>query len=127
MNVLERVANLLLGRALSFLAFRRCFSACTRDGKPLMSRALMFPVRALRALLIAALLLVVLVPELASAASPTPPVGNSSVAELEQLVHTLKDDKERQAFVAQLETLIAAQRAVATKPAEREDLVSVLS
>ena len=56
------VANLLLGSALNFLAFRRCFSACTRDGKPLMSRAPMFPVRALRALLIAALLLIALWP-----------------------------------------------------------------
>src|SRR5205807_10564301 len=62
-----------------------------------------------------------------SAASPTPPVENSSVAELGQLVQTLKDDKERQAFIAQLETLIGAQRAVAAKSADREDLVSVLS
>ena len=80
-----------------------------------------------RAAFIAALLVIALVPELASAASPTPPVGNSSVAELEQLVQTLKDDKERQAFVAQLETLIAAQRAMAAKPSEPEGLVSILS
>src|SRR5438270_13772462 len=107
MNVLERVANLLLGSGLNFLAFRRCFSACTRDGKPLISPAPMFPVRALRARLLPALLLIALSPTFASAASPTPPVGNSSVAELEQLVETLKNDKGREVFVAQLDALIA--------------------
>src|SRR5436190_27486 len=127
MNVLERVANLLLGSALNFLAFRRCFSACTRDGKPLMSPAPMFPVRALRARLLPALLLISLWPTFASAASPTPAAGNPSTAELEQLVQTLKNDKGREAFVAQLDALIAAQRGVAAKPAEPEDLISVLS
>ena len=118
MNVLERVANLLLGSALNFLAFRRCFSACTRDGKPLISPAPMFPVRALRARLLPALLLITLSPTFASAASPTPAAGNPSTAELEQLVQTLKNDKGREAFVAQLDALIAAQRGVAAKPAE---------
>ncbi len=127
MNVLERVANLLLGSALNFLAFRRCFSACTRDGKPLISPAPMFPVRALRARLLPALLLISLWPTFASAASPTPAAGNPSTAELEQLVQTLKNDKGREAFVAQLDALIAAQRGVAAKPAEPEDLISVLS
>ena len=127
MNVLERVANLLLGSALNFLAFRRCFSACTRDGKPLISPAPMFPVRALRARLFPALLLIALSPTFASAASPTPAAGNPLTAELEQLVQTLKNDKGREAFVAQLDALIAAQRAVAAKRAEPEDLVSVLS
>ena len=127
MNVLERVANLLLGSALNFLAFRRCFSACTRDGKPLISPAPMFPVRALRARLLPALLLITLSPTFASAASPTPAAGNPSTAELEQLVQTLKNDKGREAFVAQLDALIAAQRGVAAKPAEPEDLISVLS
>src|SRR5438552_823633 len=127
MNVLERVANLLLGSALNFLAFRRCFSAWTRDGKSLISPAPMFPVRALRARLFPALLLISLWPTFASAASPTPAAGNPSTAELEQLVQTLKNDKGREAFVAQLETLIGAQRAVAAKSADREDLVSVLS
>jgi moderate conductance mechanosensitive channel len=127
MNVLERVANLLLGSALNFSAFSRCFSACTRDGKPLISGAPMFPVRALRALLIAPLLLIALWPTFASAASPTPAAGDPSTAELEQLVQTLKNDKGREAFVAQLDALIAAQRGVAAKPAEPEDLISILS
>ena len=86
MDVLERVANFLLGSALAFLAFRRCFSACALDGKPLMSRAPMFPVRALRALLIAALLLVALIPGLASGAPPPAAAENPSITELEQLV-----------------------------------------
>jgi moderate conductance mechanosensitive channel len=87
----------------------------------------MFPVRALRALLIAALLLTALWPAFAAAASPTPAAGNPSITELEQLVQTLKNDKGREAFVAQLDALIAAQRAVAAKPVEPEDLISVLS
>ena len=77
----------------------------------------MFPVRALRALLIAPLLLIALWPTFASAASPTPAAGDPSTAELEQLVQTLKNDKGREAFVAQLDALIAAQRGVAAKPA----------
>ena len=120
MNVLERAANLLLGNALNFLAFRRCFGTCTRDGKPLISPAPMFPVRALRARLLPALLLITLSPTFASAASPTPAAGNPSTAELEQLVQTLKNDKGREVFVAQLDALIAAQRGVAPKPAEPE-------
>jgi hypothetical protein len=84
-------------------------------------------VRALRALLIAALLLIALWPTFASAASPTPAAGNPSTAELEQLVQTLKNEKGREAFVAQLDALIAAQHAVAAKSVEPEDVVSVLS
>src|SRR5437763_3238266 len=127
MNVLERAANLLVGSALNFLTFRRCFSAWTRDGKPLISPAPMFPVRALRARLFPALLLIALSPTFASAASPTPAAGNPLTAELEQLVQTLKNEKGREAFVAQLDALIAAQRGVAAKPAVPEDLISVLS
>jgi small-conductance mechanosensitive channel len=74
-----------------------------------------------------ALLLIALWPAFASAAPPMSAEANPSVTELEQLVQTLKDDKERQAFVAQLETLIASHRAVAAKPSEPEDLVSILS
>jgi hypothetical protein len=74
-----------------------------------------------------ALLLIALWPAFASAAPPIAAEANPSVTELEQLVQTLKDDKERQAFVAQLETLIASHRAVAAKPSEPEDLVSILS
>src|SRR5437868_4753399 len=160
MNVMDRVAALLLGirqrmscarcialRTLDcvrqvqiarithsdWLAFRRCLSTrcrCLAHGRPRIWEAPMSPLsplRALRVILIAVLLLGAVLPAFASAASPTPPAGNSSVAELEQLVQTLKDDKERQAFVAQLETLIGAQRALAAKSADREDLVSVLS
>jgi small conductance mechanosensitive channel len=48
--------------------------------------------------------------------------------ELEHLVDTLRDDKARAAFVIQLQTLIAAERAVTIKAAvEPEDLVSALS
>src|SRR5438874_1591961 len=127
MNVLERVANVLLGSALNFFAFRRCFSACTRDGKSLILRAPMFPVRALRALLIAALLFSALLPQLGSAAPRPAAAENPSTAELEQLVQALKNEKGREAFVAQLDALIAAQRGVAAKPAVPEDLISVLS
>ena len=126
MNVLERVANLLLGSALNFLGFRRCFSACARGGQRLISRAPVSSVRALRGPSIAALLLVALLPGLATGAPPSA-AGNPSTVELEQLVQTLKNDKGREAFVAQLDALITAQRAVAAKPAEPEDLVSILS
>jgi moderate conductance mechanosensitive channel len=121
MNLMGRVAKLLLGSAFDFLVFRRCFSACARDGKRLISS-----LRALRGPLIAALFLVALLPGWATAAPPSAG-GNPSVTELEQLVQTLKNDKGREAFVAQLDALIAAQRGVAAKPAEPEDPVSVLS
>src|ERR1051325_8190208 len=126
MKRMERIANLLLGSALDFLAFRGGFNACARDGKPLISRAPASSLRALRRSLIAALFLVALLPGLAIAAPPSAG-GNPSVTELEQLVQTLKNDKGREAFVAQLDALIAAQRGVAAKPAEPEDPVSVLS
>ena len=60
-------------------------------------------------------------------AAPPSTAANPSVTELEQLVQMLTNDKGREAFVAQLDALIAAQRGVAAKPAEPEDLVSVLS
>jgi small-conductance mechanosensitive channel len=125
MNIMDSVARLLLGS--SFCRYLSSAAKCALDSEPRITPAPSFILRVLRAALIAALLVIARVPELASAASPTPPVGNSSVAELGQLVQTLKDDKERQAFIAQLETLIGAQRAVAAKSADREDLVSVLS
>src|ERR1043165_855561 len=121
MNLMGRVAKLLLGSAFDFLVFRRCFSACARDGKRLISS-----LRALRGPLIAALFLVALLPGWATAAPPSAG-GNPSVTELEQLVQTMKNDKGREAFVAQLDALIAAQRGVAAKPAEPEDLISVRS
>src|SRR5438046_10249818 len=110
MNVLERVANVLLGSALNFFAFRRCFSACTRDGKPLILRAPMFPVRALRALLIAALLFSALLPQLGSAAPRPAAAENPSTAGREQLVQSLKNERAREASVAQLHPLIRARR-----------------
>src|SRR5437762_2880124 len=79
------------------------------------------------AALFVALLLIALWPAFASAAPPISAEANPSIAELEQLVQTLKNDKGREAFVAQLDALIAAQRGVAAKPAEPEDLISVLS
>jgi hypothetical protein len=103
------------------------FCSEPRFAEPRMAPAPSFTLRVLRAALIAALLLIALGPTFAAAASPTPAAGNPSVAELEQLVQTLKDDKERQAFVTQLETLIASHRAVAAKPSKPEDLVSILS
>src|SRR5690242_11488505 len=109
MKRMERIANLLLGSALDFLVFCRCFSACARDYTPLISRVLVSSLRALRGPLIAALLLVALLPESATAA-PQSTAANPSVTELEQLVETLKNDKGREAFVAQLDALIAAQR-----------------
>src|SRR5690348_2430874 len=126
MNLMERVAKLLLGNALDFLTFRRRFSACARDGKRLISCAPISSLRALRGSLVPAVLLVALLPGLATAAPPSAG-GNPSVTELEQLVQMLKNDKGREAFVAQLDALIAAQRGVAVKPADPEDLVSVLS
>jgi moderate conductance mechanosensitive channel len=125
MNLMGRVAKLLLGSALDLLVFRRGFSACAPDG--VMSRAPVCSLRALRVCLIAALLFSAFLPQLASAASPSPAAENPSVTELEQLVQTLKNDKGREAFVAQLDALLAAQRGVAAKPAEPEDLISVLS
>src|SRR5207248_4606816 len=106
MDVLERVANLLLGSALDFLTFRRCFIACARDGKRLISRAPDYSLRALRGPLIAALLFSALLPHLASAAPRPAAAENPSMTELEQLVQTLKNDKGREAFVAQLDALI---------------------
>src|SRR5438105_14292939 len=79
------------------------------------------------AALFVALLLIALWPAFASAAPPISAEANPSTAELEQLVQTLKDDKDRHAFVAQLETLIASHRAATAKPSEPEDLVSILS
>ena len=70
-------------------------------------------------------LLIAVWPAFVSAAPPISAEVNPSVAELEQLVQTLKDDTERHAFVAQLETSIASHRAVAAKPSEPEDLVSI--
>jgi small-conductance mechanosensitive channel len=80
--------------------------------------------KALRAL---ALLLLALWPPAASAESPTSPAASPSLTELEHLVDTLRDDKARAAFVAQLQTLIAAERAGTVKAVEPEDLVSALS
>ena len=81
-----------------------------------------------KALPVLALLLLALWPPAASAESPTPPSASPSVTELEHLVDTLRDDKARTAFVIQLQTLIAAERAVTIKAAaEPEDLVSALS
>ena len=79
------------------------------------------------AALFVALLLIALWPAFASAAPPISAEVNSSVTELEQLVQTLKDDKDRQAFVGQLEALIASHRAATAKPSEPEYLVSILS
>jgi hypothetical protein len=125
MNVMDRVAHLLLGT--SFCRYLSSAAKCALDREPRMAPAPSFTLRVLRAALIAALLLIALGPTFVAAASPTPAAGNPSVAELEQLVQTLKDDTERQAFVTQLETLIASHRAVAAKPSEPEDLVSILS
>src|ERR1043165_2432007 len=100
MNLMGRVAKLLLGSALDLLVFRRGFSACAPDGG--MSRAPVCSLRALRVCLVAALLFSAFLPQLASAASPSPAAENPSVTELEQLVQTLKNDKGREAFVAQL-------------------------
>ena len=72
-------------------------------------------------------LLIVVRPIAVSAATPTPAAQDPSITELEQLVDTLKDDKARQAFVVQLQTLIAAQRAEPVKPDEPRDLISVMS
>ena len=125
---MDHVAHLLLGSS-----FCRWFTSassaakCALDHKPRTAPAPSFCLRVLREALIPALLAMVLLPEFASAAPPTTAAANPSVAELEQLVQSLKDDKERQAFVAQLETLIASHRAVAAKPSEPEDLVSILS
>jgi small-conductance mechanosensitive channel len=124
MNVMDRVAHLLLGTSLC--RYLSSTAKCALDREPRMAPP-SFTLRVLRAALIAALLLIAFGPTFAAAASPTPAAGNPSVAELEQLVQTLKDDKERQAFVTQLETLIASHRAVAAKPSEPEDLVSILS
>jgi small-conductance mechanosensitive channel len=77
--------------------------------------------------LTSALLLIAIWPTAVSAAPPTPAVQSPSIAELEQLVDTLKDDTARQAFVARLQTLIAAQRAALIKPDEPGDLISVMS
>jgi hypothetical protein len=119
MNVMDRVAHLLLGTSLC--RYLSSTAKCALDREPRMAPP-SFTLRVLRAALIAALLLIAFGPTFAAAASPTPAAGNPSVAELEQLVQTLKDDKERQAFVTQLETLIASHRAVAAKPSEPEDL-----
>lgn len=78
-------------------------------------------------LLSAGLLLITLLPGAVLAASATLAAGTAPVTELEQLVQTLKDDRERQTFVAQLQTLVDVQRAAAAKPAEPEDIVSILS
>src|SRR5580704_13386456 len=112
MNVMDRVAYLLLGTSLC--RYLSSTAKCALDREPRMAPP-SFTLRVLRAALIAALLLIAFGPTFAAAASPTPAAGNPSVAELEQLVQTLKDDKERQAFVTQLETLIASHRAVAAK------------
>jgi len=127
MKLMGRIGKLLLGSALDFFAFCRCFNACPRDGKRLISRVPVFSLRALRGPLIAALLFSPLLPQLASATPQPAAAENPSITELEQLVQTLKNDKGREAFVAQLDALIAAQRGVAAKPAEPEDLISVLS
>src|SRR5205085_7607391 len=91
MNIMHRVARLLLG--ISFCRYLSSAAKCALDSELRIAPAPSFILRVLRAALIAALLVIALVPELASAASPTPPAGNSSVAELEHLVQTLKDDK----------------------------------
>jgi small-conductance mechanosensitive channel len=91
-----------------------------------LSQAVM-SLQAFRAILIAVLLLVAIWPKSISAASPSAGAENPSLTELEQLVDTLKDDNARQAFVAQLQTLIAAQRGVTVKPQDPEDLISLLS
>ncbi len=80
-----------------------------------------------KALPVLALLLLVLWPPAASAEAPRPAAASPSVTELEHLVDTLQNDKARAAFVGQLQTLIAAERAVTVKAAETEDLVSALS
>src|SRR5260370_21062318 len=89
----------------------------TRAHGPVASR-----MRTGKALPVLALLLLALWPPAASAESPTPPAASPSVTELEHLVDTLQNDKARTAFVAQLQTLIAAERAVTVKAAEPEDL-----
>src|SRR5580704_10681309 len=94
----------------------------TRAHGPVASR-----MRTGKALPVLALLLLALWPPAASAESPTPPSASPSVMELEHLVDTLRDDKARAAFVIQLQTLIAAERAVTIKAVEPEDLVSALS
>src|SRR3984893_6781647 len=95
----------------------------TRAREPVASR-----MRTGKALSVLALLLLALWQPAASAESPTPPSASPSVTELEHLVDTLRDDKARAAFVIQLQTLIAAERAVTIKAAaEPEDLVSALS
>jgi moderate conductance mechanosensitive channel len=80
-----------------------------------------------------ALLLFLFVPGTVWAASPpaaattaAPPTAAPSVNELERLVTTLQDDNARAALIAQLQTLIAAERAVA-KPAEPQDLLAEIS
>lgn len=80
-----------------------------------------------RGVLIAGLLLIPLLPGAVLAASATPAAGTPPITELERLVQTLKDDRERQAFVAQLQTLVDAQRAAIAKTTQSEDVVSVLS
>ena len=82
----------------------------------------------IRTLLVAGFVILALWPNFLWAAGPSAPVqATPSAAELEQLVQTLKDDKERHTFVAQLEALIAAQRAATVNAVEPEDVVSVLS
>src|SRR5712692_1346998 len=91
------------------------------------SRACPSPMWTGRAFLLVALLLLALWAPSASAASPSPPAVNPSVTALEHLIDTMQDDKARAAFVAQLQTLIAAERAVTIKAAEPENLVTGLS
>jgi moderate conductance mechanosensitive channel len=66
-------------------------------------------------------------PAVSPAASAGPPEAAPAVAELEQLIDTLQDDKTRAALISQLRALIAAQRASTVAPSEPDDVVGRLS
>ncbi len=62
-----------------------------------------------------------------AAAEPAPTAAAPSPAELQGLVDTLQDDKARGALIAQLQALIAAQRATTAEPAGPTDFVAGLT
>lgn len=89
--------------------------------------------QALRALLPALFLVLPLAgplsPALAQEATPAPAAAEAapSAKELERLVATLENEKERAALVAQLKALMAAEKAQAEDPGLGGDLVELLS
>jgi hypothetical protein len=117
------ISRLILDK---WIALNGC-SICGAFGTGRVWRRSVTSLRPFGAFLTTALLLIAIWPTAVWAAPPTPALQNPSIAELEQLVDTLKDDKARQAFVAQLQTLIATQRAALIKPNEPSDLISLMS